>query len=289
MASVVTPTVSAGFVLAAPTPALLSVFSGLGGLLGNGNYSYKVTYVSAFGETLPSSASITGNPGSATGSAALTAIPTGNAYVINRKIYRTAVGGSSYLLLTTLSDNVTTTYNDIIADGSLGAAAPTVSTASPTQVVNTVPTYTGNLLFQPGGAGNTITIAPVTPASSRTYTLPDAGNAANIMLTSMKGATANVTQITSLATACTTTATTGIVTLFSAIGGGASAAFTLNNLNILSTSNVVVWSNMVSGTAFVPVSVVVSAIAAGSCTVTATNNDGTHATLSAPLLYYLII
>jgi len=60
----------------------------------------------------------------------LTAIPvSSNLNVKQRNIYRTVGGGSSYLLLVSIADNSTTTYVDIIADGSLGAAAPTVNTA----------------------------------------------------------------------------------------------------------------------------------------------------------------
>jgi hypothetical protein len=53
--------------------------------------------------------------------------------VTSRKIYRTAGGGSSYLLLATLSDNVTTTYIDIVDDASLGAVGPTLNAACSVQ------------------------------------------------------------------------------------------------------------------------------------------------------------
>lgn len=230
------------FTLAAPTPAPTVVFSGTGGSLGNGNYSYKITFVTANGETLPSTNSTPASPGTATGSAALSAIPTGNAYVTARKIYRTAVGGGTWLLLATLNDNTTTTYADTAADGSLGAAAPTVSTSDP-------PTYI------------------------RTAT----------------GATVNVTQLTSLATAVTTTARAGAITLFSTVGAGATATFTLNNANIIATSNVIAWSNMLSATGVTPVSVNVSAIGTGSCTIACVNNDGANATKAAPVIYYLVL
>jgi hypothetical protein len=49
--------------------------------------------------------------------------------VTSRKLYRTAAGGSTYLLAATIADNSTTTYTDSLVDGSLGAAAPTVLTA----------------------------------------------------------------------------------------------------------------------------------------------------------------
>lgn len=98
----------------------------------SGNYSYKISFTTSVGETTPSSASGTV---AITGTGALTAIPTGGANVIGRKIYRTAAGGSTYLLVTTISDNTTTTYNDTLADGSLGAAALTVSTADSQETI----------------------------------------------------------------------------------------------------------------------------------------------------------
>jgi hypothetical protein len=48
-----------------------------------------------------------------------------------RKIYRTEAGGSTYKLLTTISDNTTTTYTDNSSDSELGAAAPTDQSVPP--------------------------------------------------------------------------------------------------------------------------------------------------------------
>ncbi len=48
-----------------------------------------------------------------------------NSVATERKIYRTIAGGSAFLLLATIADNSTTTFTDNVADGSLGAAAPT--------------------------------------------------------------------------------------------------------------------------------------------------------------------
>jgi hypothetical protein len=99
--------------------------------LGIGVYKYQVTYLSGKtninpGESFPSTnANITTTSGNQ--AVSLTAIPLGPAGTTGRRIYRTAVGGSSYLLLATISDNTTTTYSDTTADGSLGAAAPTHS------------------------------------------------------------------------------------------------------------------------------------------------------------------
>lgn len=61
----------------------------------------------------------------------LTNIPTGPAGTLYRRIYRTLAGGATGTkkLVTQINDNVTTTYNDDIADGSLGAAEPTINTS----------------------------------------------------------------------------------------------------------------------------------------------------------------
>lgn len=59
----------------------------------------------------------------------LTSIPVGPSGTTGRKVYRTAVGGSTYKLLTTIANNTTTTFTDTTADGSLGADAPSSDTS----------------------------------------------------------------------------------------------------------------------------------------------------------------
>jgi hypothetical protein len=68
---------------------------------------------------------------------ALSAIPLGPTGTTARKVYRTAVNGSSLLLVATIADNTTTTYADLIADGSLGAAPPISNTATLNQAAIT--------------------------------------------------------------------------------------------------------------------------------------------------------
>lgn len=87
-----------------------------------GDYHYKVTLVDTDGETLGGTSSALVQPSNQV--VALTAIPTGLEGTTARKIYRTAAGGSVYKLVATISDNTTTTYNDSLADGSLGANEP---------------------------------------------------------------------------------------------------------------------------------------------------------------------
>lgn len=77
----------------------------------------------SLGANVPTSNTATANQVS------LTSIPIGASAVTQRKIYRTAAGGAQLKLLTTIADNVTSTYTDSIADGSLGANVPTVDTS----------------------------------------------------------------------------------------------------------------------------------------------------------------
>jgi len=88
-----------------------------------GDYHYKVTLVDTDGETLGGTASALIQPVDQV--VALTNIPLGLEGTTARKIYRTVAGGSTYKLVATISDNTTTTYNDSLADGSLGAEEPT--------------------------------------------------------------------------------------------------------------------------------------------------------------------
>jgi hypothetical protein len=115
-----------GIYVGAP-PALTAAHVIGGGALSTGSYSYVVTFVNSSGET---DAGTISNvvPVNAGDSMNLTNIPLGQAGVTARRIYRTVANGSVYLLLTQISDNVTTTYLDVTADANLGAGAPTSNT-----------------------------------------------------------------------------------------------------------------------------------------------------------------
>lgn len=70
-------------------------------------------------------------PAAAGSQIAVSGIPIGGTGVTSRKLYRTVAGdGGNHLLVATIANNVATTYLDAIADGALGAAAPTANTAS---------------------------------------------------------------------------------------------------------------------------------------------------------------
>lgn len=94
-----------------------------GTTLGIGAYQYVYTWVAGDGETLGSPVfNITTTTGNQ--KVNLTGIAVGPTGTTARKVYRTKVGATSLLLLTTISDNTTTTFSDTVADGSLGVAVP---------------------------------------------------------------------------------------------------------------------------------------------------------------------
>jgi uncharacterized phiE125 gp8 family phage protein len=113
---------------AAPTVALAS--PAVAGNVTAGAHRYRVTCVTADGETDGGdvSAIVTVADAGVNGKVELTGIAVGGTNVTSRKIYRTSAGGSTYLLLATIADNTTTVYTDNIADGSLGAEAPSTNT-----------------------------------------------------------------------------------------------------------------------------------------------------------------
>ena len=105
----------------APTAPTLADVVG-GGSLSAGAYTYEVTYVNQYGETQASAAS---SPLTVSLNDRVTVtIPTsGDTTVTSRKIYRSQVGGATYTLVTTVGDNVTTTYPDGASDASISATA----------------------------------------------------------------------------------------------------------------------------------------------------------------------
>ncbi len=127
--------INSGVTFSSPVACVIAAGSQPGNLSA-GAYTYKITFVSNYGET---GAGVASNSVTAAvnSSMALTAIPIGSSNnVIARKIYRTTAGGANYLLAATISDNVTTTYTDTLADAGLGAAPPAASTADSLQIVN---------------------------------------------------------------------------------------------------------------------------------------------------------
>jgi len=84
-------------------------------------------------DTTPNAALTTAAPSVSTAYVqrfALDSIPTGDALVTARRIYRTAAGGVQLKLAATIADNVTTVWSDSVDDASLGANVPTSNTAT---------------------------------------------------------------------------------------------------------------------------------------------------------------
>ena len=125
----------------------------------NGTYLYKVTFVcGARGET--ELGTVSGGVVVATNKIDLSAIPTGTTGVVTaRKIYRTVDSGSTYLLVTTLQDNTTTTYTDDTADGSLGVQGPDVND---TQMDVDDYDYDAEIQFSAGAVVNTPVVGTFT-------------------------------------------------------------------------------------------------------------------------------
>ena len=101
--------------------------SGVAGVLDNGDYRYKITFVTANGESRAGDESVvlTVLDNSTSGQVSLTGIPTGKATTTTaRKIYRQKDGKDNYKLVATIADNTTVIYTDNIAEVALGAIAP---------------------------------------------------------------------------------------------------------------------------------------------------------------------
>ncbi len=103
--------------------ALVASPSGSGDL--TGIYSYKVIYVSKYGQysnTGPKSVNVTA---ASSAQIDLTRIPvSSDSQVVARRIYRTVGNGSVWLFLDEILDNTSTTYTDTVADGSLSNETP---------------------------------------------------------------------------------------------------------------------------------------------------------------------
>jgi len=113
-----------------PAPASPLVSRTAGGSVTAGSHSWKVTFTSAYGETTPSAKS---NVISTSGTAKTFTVnlPLGATGTTGRKIWRTVAGDTgNWKLVDTVADNTTLTYSDSIADGSLGADAPTTNTTA---------------------------------------------------------------------------------------------------------------------------------------------------------------
>jgi hypothetical protein len=123
----------------APVAATAPTGTGL-----TGAYLYKMTNVnSALVEGDVSSASNSWTGANENARLTIATAPASHG-VETRRLYRTVAGGSVYKRLATVSNNTATTYDDAIADGSLGTDAPTDQGQPPNY---SVIVYTENRLF----------------------------------------------------------------------------------------------------------------------------------------------
>lgn len=118
-----------------PPTATHTVATAPTGTVLTGGYQYRVTQVnsqSVQSDMGPVNTTIT----VAAQNVRLTAIPVApQSYGVSaRRIYRTAAGGATFKLLATLSDNTTTTYDDGVADASLGVTGPTDNGVPPNYI-----------------------------------------------------------------------------------------------------------------------------------------------------------
>jgi len=155
----------------------------------------------------------------------LTAIPTGNATVTSRKIYRRFNGTGTFKLLATIADNSTTTYTDTTANASLGADVPSSNTATANQVdLTAIPiggaTVTQRKLYRTVAAGSTLKLlATVADNTTTTYadSTADASLGADAPSSDTSGLAQPEGQVAAGSTTCIVANTAG----FAASGGWA--------------------------------------------------------------------
>jgi len=125
------------------TPPTTAIGTGTGL---TGTYQYRVTFITADGETeagnISTPAIVVSNQG-----ISLTNIPLGSSACVARKIYRNTNGGSVVVmkLVDTINDNTTTTYTDIKPDASLGATISYINTTGGTIYNGTTPLIVSNI------------------------------------------------------------------------------------------------------------------------------------------------
>ncbi len=152
-----------------PPTALTAALVAVAGNIEAGSHSYKVTYVTASGDTDGGTLSNAVVNDAGHGQNALSAVPLGpTGIVTQRKIYRNKVADQTHWFLQqTIADNTTTTgVQDNTADTGLGAAIPTLNTTLDNRMVLS---NAGNLTVV--GTINKYTLTP--PASAATLTIAD--------------------------------------------------------------------------------------------------------------------
>lgn len=152
----------------------------------------------------------------------ITVGPSGTA---GRKLYRTTAGGSSFNLVATIANNTATTYDDNVADGSLGAAAPSSNTTAIRQVnLTSIPTgptgTTGRKVYRTAAGASTLKLL-TTIANNTSTTYTDSTADGSLGATAPSTNTSALTTPNGTVNAGTTTIPVTGVSSFSASGGWA--------------------------------------------------------------------
>lgn len=159
-----------------------------------------------------------------------------------------AIGHGSSAGQLKCNGNITTTAGNIVATaGNITATAGNIVATAGNFVATvgaiTLGKTTNQIIM---GTTNTVTISSTAPAASRTLTIPDYLASGSILVGAVSGA---VTQATSITTAVTLNAPSGIITTVSATTAAVSESqFTLNNSLIAATSVVLVSVQNYAGT-----------------------------------------
>jgi hypothetical protein len=134
-----------------PTKCTAALAGTGAGNVNAGIHSYKVTFVSASGESTVGLASNEVTTTAGDGKVNLTFIAISpNSSCTKRKIYRTKAGGTTYYYLDELNNNTVTTYSDDKTDASISVVVPTTNLAfAPTDWQTGWPKY-----FFKHGRGN---------------------------------------------------------------------------------------------------------------------------------------
>lgn len=178
-------TILAGVQTAAPVGTIIGAQGTASGSMevGGSAYLYHVTYVNSWGET--TSGTVSAQVATTTGSVNLSAIPvSADEEVVARRLYRTADGGSSFLLLDEIPATGTT-YTDIIADEDLGAAMPTANTAYSSQVIKGEVSFgmpVKSVTAAVAAAGTNAATAALIPASTEVAIVSGASGTSGVKL-----------------------------------------------------------------------------------------------------------
>lgn len=208
---------------AAPTGTTSTV---VGGLVTHGNYIWALTNCTDYGETVLGVSLHVTDIGVGTAYTLTLPFPanaqgTTDAPVRFRRLYRTTNGGASLLLVAELRDLAILTYNDLMLDTSLTAAAPTSNTSGIPAVVTLAGSATTWVESAPGTTLTTglfvVDYSYNTTGGIVTHAGADAGKAVTVTYTA--------------ATLVSSAFTNGLITAIKDVGAAAGVANGLATLD----------------------------------------------------------